>query len=57
MLLPLTFLLVLATVRADFPVECHFDDIVGQWVFYETERNLAPMPDCDSVGEFKLFII
>jgi len=29
----------MSVVRADLPVECLYEDIAGEWQFFESERN------------------
>jgi len=42
--------LVWSRVRADTPANCTYDDIVGSWTFYETERSGDNSIDCTKQG-------
>merc|ERR1711970_1071632 len=46
-------LVVLAS--ADIPVNCYYDDIVGQWTFYETDRLGDKEPACDTLSPHTKF--
>jgi len=40
----------LALVYADTPANCTFDDVMGDWMLYETERSGKADIDCDDMG-------
>ncbi|XP_076028654.1 dipeptidyl peptidase 1-like isoform X2 [Oratosquilla oratoria] len=37
-------------VWADTPANCTYEDVRGDWMFYETERTGGPDINCDSMG-------
>lgn len=40
----------LAGVMADTPANCTYEDIKGDWIFYETERTGNSSIDCSKMG-------
>ncbi|XP_050736886.1 dipeptidyl peptidase 1-like [Eriocheir sinensis] len=42
--------MTIAGVVADTPANCTFDDIRGEWTFYETERTGDSSIDCTNMG-------
>lgn len=54
-LLSLLILVVALTARieADTPANCMYEDIRGEWIFYEGPRDGDSRIDCDSpLGKF-----
>ena len=39
-------------VMADTPANCSYEDIVGSWTFYETERSGDRSIDCSKQGTY-----
>lgn len=46
----LALLFLCSKVSADTPANCTFDDVQGEWLFYETERTGDAKIDCDNMG-------
>jgi cathepsin C len=44
-------LMLSSDVMGDTPANCTYDDIVGTWTFYETERSGDGNIDCSKQGK------
>ena len=49
-------LAVVVTVSCDTPASCNYDDVLGEWILYETEKNGTSDIDCSENGEKSLLI-
>lgn len=38
-------------ILADTPANCTYDDIVGNWIFYESDRGHSSSVDCDTASK------
>uniref|UniRef100_T1IR55 Dipeptidyl peptidase 1 n=1 Tax=Strigamia maritima TaxID=126957 RepID=T1IR55_STRMM len=43
-------IVVVPSSVADTPANCTYDDIQGNWIFYETERSRSTNENCDKIG-------
>lgn len=43
--------------EADTPANCTFDDVVGNWIFYESERGHSSSIDCSDPSNFYSYYI
>nr|CAD7395712.1 unnamed protein product [Timema poppensis] len=43
--------LLFVGANADTPANCTYQDIVGNWTFYEGDRNNTGSSLCDQIGE------
>lgn len=41
--------------RADTPANCTYDDVVGTWTFYESERGHSSSVDCGTISKAEGF--
>lgn len=42
------FSAIVHNVAADTPANCTFEDVLGDWIFYEGERGHSPSIDCSN---------